>query len=67
MSRRGWDPETLQVHVVAAPGGCRTQLTFFDSPVHEPTPIPGDATSLFYLMDSNGTEKWQIYKHVVAG
>lgn len=57
----------MQVHVVAAPGGCRTQLTFFDSPVHEPTPIPGDATSLFYLMDSNGTEKWQIYKHVVAG
>ena len=49
---------TPQTHLVAAPGGRRTQLTFFETPVTDPTPIPGSDDSFFFMRDQGGSEKW---------
>ncbi len=59
--------DTPQVHQVKAPGGARTQLTFFPDGVrsgiaYEPT--KGD--SFIFLKDSGGNEFYQIYRYDFA-
>ena len=51
---------TPQTHVVGSPGGRRTQLTFFETPVTSPTPIPGSDGTIFFMMDKGGSEKWWV-------
>lgn len=51
---------TSQVHRVTAPGGARTQLTFFEEPVAEAQAIPG--TQRFILTRDTGGDEWfQLY------
>lgn len=57
---------TNQVHRVTAPGGARTQLTFFDEPVAAAEVIPG--TSRFVLQRDIGGDEWfQIYVMGLTG
>jgi len=52
--------ETAQIHRVRAPGGDRTQLTFFDEPIAGAVAVPG-ADRFAYVRDSGGAEYFQIY------
>jgi dipeptidyl aminopeptidase/acylaminoacyl peptidase len=57
---------TNQVHRVAAPGGARTQLTFFDEPVAGAETIPG--TSRFVITRDTGGDEWfQFYTMGLTG
>ena len=57
---------TNQVHRVAAPGGARTQVTFFDEPVADAEVIPG--TSRFVLQRDTGGDEWfQLYSMGLTG
>ena len=57
---------TNQVHRVAAPGGARTQITFFDEPVADAETIPG--TNRFLLQRDTGGDEWfQLYTMGLAG
>ncbi|MBA3577545.1 MAG: S9 family peptidase [Sphingomonas sp.] len=47
---------TNQVHRVTAPGGARSQLTFFDEPVADAKAIPG--TQRFILTRDTGGDEW---------
>ena len=53
--------ETNQVHHVAAPGGARRQLTFFDEPVTQVSPSPADPNRFVFARDNGGDENYQIY------
>ncbi len=52
--------QTAQLHRVAAPGGDRTQLTFFDEPVAGATAVPR-ANRWLYRRDVGGAEYFQGY------
>jgi len=52
--------ETSQLHYVAAPGGARRQLTFFDEPVSSATRQPG-GDRLGFMMDEGGGEFNQFF------
>jgi dipeptidyl aminopeptidase/acylaminoacyl peptidase len=52
---------TNQIHSVAAPGGSRRQLTFFDEPVGGVDRRPGGGTELTFMMDEGGSEFAQIF------
>jgi dipeptidyl aminopeptidase/acylaminoacyl peptidase len=52
-----------QVHRVAAPGGARTQLTFFDEPIGVAVYDPRDENSFLFLKDVGGNEFSQIYRY----
>ena len=56
---------TAQVHRVAAPGGDRTQLTFFDEPVGEVQTIPG--SNRFVLTRDTGGDEWFQHFAMSAG
>jgi dipeptidyl aminopeptidase/acylaminoacyl peptidase len=57
---------TNQLHRVAAPGGTRAQLTFFDEPVAGARAIPG--TNRFVLTRDTGGDEWfQLYGMGLAG
>ena len=57
---------TQQIHRVAAPGGARTQITFFDEPVAVATAIPG--TDRFVLVRDTGGDEWfQLYRMGLTG
>ena len=57
---------TAQVHAVAAPGGARTQLTFYDEPVDSAQAIPG--TSRFIVVRDTGGDEWfQLYARGLSG
>ncbi|HEX5819726.1 MAG TPA: S9 family peptidase [Gemmatimonadales bacterium] len=70
----GWDPvaremlirtrfaNSAQVHRVRAPGGARTQLSFFEQPVGlvSPSPVRGGPTVIG--MDRNGDEFVQLFR-----
>ena len=49
-----------QLHRVSAPGGARTQLTFFDEPAGGADRQPG-GSALTFLMDAGGNEFRQIF------
>jgi dipeptidyl aminopeptidase/acylaminoacyl peptidase len=51
---------TRQVHRVLAPGGARTQLTFFSEPVASARRIPGSDAFLF-SRDTGGDEWFQLF------
>jgi dipeptidyl aminopeptidase/acylaminoacyl peptidase len=54
--------ETRQIHRVAAPGGAREQLTFFQEPVFWAAASPDPAVNGFlYERDVGGSEFYQIY------
>jgi dipeptidyl aminopeptidase/acylaminoacyl peptidase len=52
-----------QVHRVAAPGGARAQLTFFDEPIRTAVYHPRDGRSFLFLKDVGGDEFSQIYRY----
>lgn len=51
---------TTQLHAVAAPGGARTQITFFDEPVRQAVSSP-DGTQYVFSKDTGGSERYQGY------
>jgi dipeptidyl aminopeptidase/acylaminoacyl peptidase len=55
-----------QVHRVAAPGGARTQLTFYDEPIGAAVYEPRDGRSFLFLKDVGGNEFAQIYRYDLA-
>ncbi len=58
--------QTNQLHRVAAPGGDRTQITFFDEPVSGATARPGTNTFIF-ARDTGGDEYFQGYLAGLSG
>jgi len=58
--------EVNQIHRVAAPGGARTQLTFFDEPVNSAKVQPG-AERFVYPRDVGGAEYYQAYLRGLNG
>jgi dipeptidyl aminopeptidase/acylaminoacyl peptidase len=57
---------TQQIHHVKAPGGDRTQVTFYGEPVSRATTIPG--SSRFALTRDTGGDEWfQIYTKDLNG
>jgi dipeptidyl aminopeptidase/acylaminoacyl peptidase len=58
--------EVNQIHRVAAPGGARTQLTFFDEPVNSAKAQPG-AQRFVYPRDVGGAEYYQAYLRGLNG
>jgi hypothetical protein len=57
---------TAQLHVVAAPGAARTQLTFYDEPVASAQAVPG--TSRFVVVRDTGGDEWfQIFARGLSG
>ncbi|MBW3628058.1 MAG: S9 family peptidase [Gemmatimonadetes bacterium] len=57
---------TVQVHGVRAPGGARTQLTFFDEPVSSARYEPKNGKYFVFLRDTGGDEFWQLYRYDLA-
>jgi dipeptidyl aminopeptidase/acylaminoacyl peptidase len=55
-----------QIHRVAAPGGARTQLTFFPEPVNSAKAQPG-AARFVYPRDVGGAEYYQAYVRGLTG
>ncbi|MGH6997209.1 MAG: TolB family protein, partial [Phenylobacterium sp.] len=55
-----------QIHRVAAPGGARTQLTFFNEPVNLAKAQPG-AGAFVYPRDVGGAEYYQAYLRSLTG
>jgi dipeptidyl aminopeptidase/acylaminoacyl peptidase len=55
-----------QLHRVAAPGGARTQLTFFDEPIGAAVYEPREGRSFLFLKDVGGNEFAQIYRYDMA-
>ncbi len=58
--------QTNQLHRVAAPGGARTQLTFFDEPVPGALARPG-TNSFLFTKDTGGDEYFQGYLAGLTG
>jgi dipeptidyl aminopeptidase/acylaminoacyl peptidase len=55
-----------QIHRITAPGGARTQITFFAEPVAAAWAIPG--TERFVLMRDTGGDEWfQLYAMGLTG
>jgi dipeptidyl aminopeptidase/acylaminoacyl peptidase len=57
---------TSQVHVVRAPGGARTQLTFFPDRVGGGEFDPGNGDSFVFSRDRGGDEFFQLYRYGFA-
>ena len=57
---------TNQLHRVAAPGGARTQITFFEEPVAGAYAIPGSDRFLV-RRDTGGDEWFQLYAMGLTG
>ena len=58
--------ETTQIHHVAAPGGMRRQLTFFDERVSGASYRPGTGGAFLYSRDTGGDEMFQGYLFDIA-
>lgn len=54
--------ETTQLHLLTAPMGARTQLTFGDEPIHVARFAPTDAHAFLYTAAIGGNEQDQIYR-----
>jgi len=73
-----WDPagkgilistrfaDVPQVHLVAAPGAARQQLTFFKEPITEAAFDPARAEGFYFRMDAGGGEFFQYYWYDLA-
>jgi dipeptidyl aminopeptidase/acylaminoacyl peptidase len=55
--------DTAQVHQVKAPGGARTQLTFFSDRVGDALYQPVDGKSFLFTKDIGGGEFFQLYRY----
>jgi dipeptidyl aminopeptidase/acylaminoacyl peptidase len=55
-----------QLHRVQAPGGARTQLTFYPDPVSGASYQPGDGRYIVFTKDVGGAEFFQKYRYDVA-
>ena len=55
-----------QVHHVAAPGGARRQLTFFDEPITTARYAPRGGDYFLFLKDVGGNEFSQVYRYDLA-
>ena len=54
--------DTNQLHVVEAPMGARTQLTFTDEPINQARFQPGNPQVVYYLQDKGGGEFFQVFR-----
>jgi dipeptidyl aminopeptidase/acylaminoacyl peptidase len=59
--------DSAQVHLVAMPGGARSQLTFGREPVAAGRFVPGSPRSLIYVTDVGGNEQFQINRLDLEG
>jgi dipeptidyl aminopeptidase/acylaminoacyl peptidase len=57
---------TPQIHRVAAPGGARHQLTFFDEPINGATYEPRAGRYFLFTKDVGGNEFAQLYRYDLA-
>lgn len=55
--------ETSQIHIVKAPGGARTQLTFFDNRVGNASYQPTHGDYFVFSMDVGGNEFAQLHRY----
>jgi dipeptidyl aminopeptidase/acylaminoacyl peptidase len=55
-----------QVHHVTAPGGARTQITFYNEPIASAKTIPGTNRFVF-VRDTGGDEWFQVYAAGLSG
>jgi dipeptidyl aminopeptidase/acylaminoacyl peptidase len=55
-----------QIHRVRAPGGARTQLTFFDEPITAASYDRRSGSYFLFLKDAGGSEFSQIYRYDLA-
>ncbi len=55
-----------QLHRVTAPGGARSQMTFFAEPVGGATYAPNDGSYFLFTKDQGGNEFGQIHRFDVA-
>lgn len=58
--------DTNQIHRITAPGGARTQLTFFKEPISTAKAQPG-AQRFLYPRDEGGAEYYQAYVRGLTG
>jgi dipeptidyl aminopeptidase/acylaminoacyl peptidase len=58
--------DTAQVHLVKAPGGARTQLTFFADRVANAICPPVSGNSFVFMKDVGGGEFFQLYRYDIA-
>jgi dipeptidyl aminopeptidase/acylaminoacyl peptidase len=58
--------DTFQVHAVKAPGGARTQLTFFPDRITGARYQPVNGDSFLFVKDVGGAEFFQIYRYDFA-
>jgi dipeptidyl aminopeptidase/acylaminoacyl peptidase len=54
---------TPQIHVVRAPGGARSQLTFYDEPVNGAVYEPTEGRYFIFPRDVGGNEFTQFYRY----
>jgi dipeptidyl aminopeptidase/acylaminoacyl peptidase len=54
-----------QIHLVKAPGGARTQLTFAEEPISTARFQPNDGSYFVYAKDVGGNEFRQLYRYEV--
>src|SRR5436853_3669779 len=52
---------SVQLHEVAMPMGARTQLTFFNDPVHSGTTRPTDPDQVLFALNEGGAENLQLF------
>jgi len=57
--------DTLQVHLVKAPGAARTQLTFFADAARSASFSPAHPDSFVFTKDRGGDEFYQFYRYDV--
>ena len=57
---------TIQMHLVAMPGGARRQLTFFPDPVHGATFHPNGGDYIVFSKDIGGGEWYQLFRYNMA-
>ncbi|MFL5577620.1 MAG: S9 family peptidase [Gemmatimonadaceae bacterium] len=57
---------TPQIHRVAAPGGARYQLTFFDEPINDASYEPRAGRYFLFTKDVGGNEFSQLYRYDLA-
>ncbi len=58
--------DTVQVHFVSAPGGARTQLTFFPDAARAGSFSPANPDYFVFAKDRGGDEFYQFYRYDLA-
>jgi dipeptidyl aminopeptidase/acylaminoacyl peptidase len=52
--------QAAQVHEVAAPGGARSQVTFYDDQINTAAYRPGDPSQVLFSLNPGGSENFQL-------